>query len=469
MVHVTTPRPSIGSAIGQAIGSIAGQEAGFQRGRSRLQQGLANLRNVQPGANPSDILASLVEASYYSPQIGKALGPLYESLLAQNRARGSQNVNYDITGGGINPAASQVRERQPVEAVAPQQQLPEFGQTNPFFPSNVGKQEQPGNLPQAATSGLKRPVLSETEMLNQARRIAAEETKNGNPTTVPQALEGIRAQNQDNIAYNEGVEKERKERVATQREYGEKSAAALQKVLPDATDEQLAVFRKKGEDIAGRHQSEADIERSIAKEAIKFKNQISSVRSSLSAPRIQNKLQRKFLGTDKDFQAAAKDLKTKLDPLLKEGLYDTSRKLLSEIGYYPEEIESVVSPLNTRAQNIINSTPSVQSTTKSPFSKSGKDKSPFSQITYGERQRENLRESLREIFKNDPNSSVVLLRKGFEDKNYDWRVFKDVIDDMIASEEFVPTDDQRNQLNYLETPPLNNLEKVLHGLNLIGR
>ncbi len=35
MVHVTTPRPSIGAAIGQALGSVGGEYAGYQINRQR--------------------------------------------------------------------------------------------------------------------------------------------------------------------------------------------------------------------------------------------------------------------------------------------------------------------------------------------------------------------------------------------------------------------------------------------------
>jgi hypothetical protein len=88
---------------------------------------------------------------------------------------------------------------------------------------------------------------------------------------------------------------------------------------------------------------------------------------------------------------------------------------------------------------------------------------------YTEAARENISDGIRNLFEKDPGVSIVLARKAFEDKGYDWRLFKDAFNDLVQSEQIDLNDDQRNQLNYLDSPPLSSLEKILHGLNLVGR
>lgn len=133
MVHVSTPRPSIGSALGQALGAFGGQQAQFELGKSRLQQGLANLRNQQPNANPSQTLANLIEASYYSPHIGRSLGPLYETLLSQ-QASGQFGKN-------LPPNQRQsIEQEEPVPVEIKNQ--PNISRETPSKPE-LGLQEKP--------------------------------------------------------------------------------------------------------------------------------------------------------------------------------------------------------------------------------------------------------------------------------------------------------------------------------------
>ena len=67
------------------------------------------------------------------------------------------------------------------------------------------------------------------------------------------------------------------------------------------------------------------------------------------------------------------------------------------------------------------------------------------------------------------NFSVVLARKIFEDKKYDSRIFKDALNELEQDEGFKLEPDQEKQRGNLDTPPLNRLEKILHGLGLQGR
>ena len=307
-------------------------------------------------------------------------------------------------------------------------------------------------------------------MIVEGKRLAQERTAAGIPTSITEGRQLAKDANEETKSYNQEVKAERKEQVETQRIYGEKASQALTDILLDATNEQKAIFRKIGENEAGKTKSEADFDRTIALEANKFKNTISSVKNDLSAPRSYNSFFRRMSGNEKDFSQASDDLRVKLKPLLDLGLYDTARNLLGDIVYYPEETESVINPINERVKSTIKRIPEAEKENlkeiKSQHAAMREEAQP---IRYSPVEKNNLKEGILDVLKNDPNVSLVLLRKEFEDKNYDWRVFKDQLNSLIMNDEFKPNGDQLNQISHLDEAPLSNLGKILHGLNLIGR
>ena len=457
---------SLGQAIGGAGGNYLGEQIAYQRNRGRLQQALGEVgKGPKSGSTPLQTTLSFLNAMAGIPGSERYVGQILPTIIQQAQAAGSQNVQY--TPGEPQQTTRQPREQLSVPQRQPLPNLRQGGQDqiNNFFPTNVGPQEAPGNLPQAATEGLVKPVLDAPQLFQEGKRIAAERTANSMPTSVEDGYKIAQAINEENKLYNREVEVERQARISAQEQYGNKAVEKLTKLMPGATDEQQAIFKKIGENIAGKGKSEADIDRTLAKEATKFKNTISNIETDLSAPRSYNALQRKFLGTDKDFKQAAGDLRVKLKPLLDLGLYDTSRNLLEKLGYYPEERESIVNPLSDQSNAILNLIPEVQKEFVVPKDKFG----PIPKQEPTANQIQNLRSTLSEVFKKDPNASLVLVRKAVEDRGYDWRTYKDTLNEMIQSEEFNPTDDQFNQLNYLDTHPLNQLESILHSLKIIGR
>ncbi len=484
MVHVSTPRPSLGAALGNALGGIGGQIAGQEYGKYQTRQGLDKLRQSSQNGSPVEQLYNLIEASNYSPQIGKALGPLYQTLIDQQNKQNISNV--PLTGGGIasqgqapsSPAMQQMQQR-PLQAggIGSQGKVPN-ADAQKFFPSNVGPNEAPGNIPQEATGGQVKPTFNGEQLLQEGQNLFNMWRQAGvTNKTLDDAIAIKQLENNENIQHNARVESERQRRVAEQENYGNIAEQAFTNVNPDATDEQKALFRKKGEDLAGRGKSEADIKRSLAVESKNFRNMISNVEKSLSAPRIQNRLQRKLSGNESSLDQAQKDARQDIQPLLKEGLYDTARKVVAKNGFYPEETENVV--FGELPKEIKKSIKDIDKPTyENKTIASGSPGSPAFGLKVQERQytpqsKENLKRNILDLWGNNKkNDDMNLLqnRKEYEDSGYDWRIYKDSLNELLENGQIELNPDQANQLNsYLKEPPLTLLEKLLFKLNLRGR
>ena len=453
-----TPFDVIGADVGQALQSVLPQAVQQMYNRKNLQQSLNQIKQIaaDPNSSPLDILLSTMQAGAGIPGSERYLATLAPELVKFAEARRAQGV------------------RQPGEesipAIPQRQELPGFmGKEQPsaeFFPTNLGSQGAPGNIPQPATTGQIIPLLTPSEKRSEAKRLSKESTSAGIPLTPVQALEEVNKAEDDKRLHNQTVESERKQRVGAQQTYGKRASDELLKVYPEATSEQQAIFQKIGEEEAAKGKSEAEINRFLSKAATNFKNSIVNVEKDLSAPRLQNMIQRAATGTYKNLEQAGEDVRSHLKPILDLGLYDTARKILSNKGYGPEEREVIINPLSERSKITLNKVPDVRA--KKELGKIPGQ--PVLAISFKkpEINIDNIKDGLSDLKKSDPNFSLVLARKAFEDKGYDWRIFKDALND-LERQGFELTDDQNIQKGYLDTPPLNKLEEILHGLNIIGR
>lgn len=250
---------------------------------------------------------------------------------------------------------------------------------------------------------------------------------------------------------------------------GQKSDEALSKVLPEATDEHKAILRAKAEGYAEQGLSQSDIDRKIAQDATKFKNQLASIQRSLPPKRLLSRVKEKVLGTGREEEKQINSIRFKLKPLLDQGLYDTARNALSEVGYGPEEREQIISSLGEEAKKGLAAFPVV----KEPYL--GAKRAILGDIYGGDagplkpKDQEKFEKNISDILKADPSTNLILLRKAYEDKKVDWRTYKDQLDKLMMDGEFEPNEDQTKALDLLDEPPLDRLDKILHTFNLIGR
>jgi len=420
------------------------------------------------GSTPADILFSLMEAGQGVPGSERYIAPAYEALTRQMQIKGGQD--YNPYGEDGSQTAPRQREEDFVANTAPQRNaLPNFSSTGTpepntqFFPTNNLGNQKPGNIPQPTTGGVVRPIPTPEQQLREAQDLSRK-------FNIPlnESIPLVRDRVQTIKDFNNQVQSDTQNRVTSQQRYGQLAEERLQKYLPEATDEQRAFFKKKGEEASENFKSEADIDRYLSGEVRKFKNNLTNIRDSIPPQRAYNMPQQTILGTNTAFEKRKADIRQKLKPLLEAGLYDTARNTLSEVGYYPEERESIIGDLGEGSKKAIAQMPTFPKKYKPSATGTFSVEIP----SLGENEKGIIKNTLKQALQNDPSANTILLRRAFEEKNVDWRTFKDVFNEVVDGEEipgFKLSDDQFNQLNTLENPPLNGLEKILHGLHLIGR
>ena len=297
------------------------------------------------------------------------------------------------------------------------------------------------------------PLLDPQQIKDRGNKLAYERTKAGNPTTPEQGQAIVQQEHANNAQYR-----------TVQREYGQISEDALNKVFEDAPDEMKAVFKKKGEGYAREGLSEADIARKVAQDAKNFKNMYSQAEKLIPKDRSQAVVRRGLTGRSATETAHAKNA---IKPLLDAGLYDTARDVLSKAEYDLEERESLISSLGETASKSLAEMPDFKP-------KKGSFKRNVQDLFSGKLSTEKAQEAkgyLNNIFQKDPSVNLVLLRKAADAKGIDWETFRDTVNEaqMDGTLNLTPDSDQFKFLEDLQQPPLDKLGTILHGIKLKGK
>lgn len=452
-------RPGFGE---QLLAGIDAARPGIERFiQDRRQGDFAQ----QMGLNPDHLRALSPESRE------KFLVEALTKNIDAQRAKKTLGIDY-LNKNNQSPQAPPSRNREDIpELIANKPKLADF---------SLGPNEQPlakpksggkgyGNAPQPETPGKKRSLRTPEQLAQRGVELAQQYNQAGFPTTLQQGLELARQEQQDLKSFNQDVEADTKQRVESQRNYGQIAQEKLKNVLESPTDEQLALFKRKGESLAGQYTSEAEIERELAKEARIFKNSMANISRSIGPRRLGSGIKQDLLGNSRAAEKNRNGIRIKLEPLLKEGLYDTARNLLSELGYYREERENIIADLGEGSKRSLAEFPSISSTDENIHATKPYLPPEFTGEIYTPEQQELFRENLLKTLSNDNSANLILLRKAYEDKGVNWELFKNTLDDMILNGEVKLNEDQFNMLDDLDQPPLNRLEKILNYIGLIGR
>lgn len=393
-------------------------------------------------------------------------------IIAQELQYG-RKMKQAEKSGGINYATGERNTgREPLEIKETKKNLPEFGQVEgkqtATAPSMMNKGPK-GSFPQPETEGVVKPLLNSEQLWEKGSQIAQMSRDNGIPMTDAEGYNAAANINEENKHHNASVQQDKARKIATEEKYGETAVNSLRRVMQHPTEEQEALFRKKGEEAAAAGESESEIRKKLAIEARNFKNTIANVKNSIPPNRTFTSIKKSILGTGREAEKERTGIKLKLQPLLKEGLYDTARNLLSELGYHPEERESFISELPEGTNKIMAAFPKIDRPEEAETDFVKKQFQPFKKAEYTPDQIAEIDDTVSNVFKTDPSTNLVLFRKAMEDKGADWEVFKDALDKGILEGSIQLNDDQFNQLDNMDQPPLDNLDKILYKFGLIGR
>lgn len=455
----------------QNAGPTIQKNAETQRGLKAIED-LQNVFTPKPGEqfDQGKVLSQLAKAMALNP--GMERSGIVDYVMKMAGAKAQQ---------GLPPPGGQgVRDRSEMPQVSQRPEVnfmnqPGQDQQSQTFPNNIGPQEKTGNAPQAATKGEKVPIRTPDELRKAAVERSKAATEAGFPMTPGEAYAEEVAENEQAKLYNQEVANETNERVASQKKYGTLGESAIKKVYPAASEKMQKIFKKYGEDVSGTGKSEAQIEEYLTEKANELGAKIDNIKRSMSRPNIINNIERGMNGNYKTFDQSVADVRKHIQPLLDMGLYDDAKNLLTDLNYGPEEIEGIVNPLSSRAQTALNSLPNAANKLEpTPVFKKFKQREgpqrPLGTI-------EDLKEALLDLKEADPNFSPLLARRYAEDKGYDSRMFKDAWNQLLEGDQQNPeqirqfklTGDQSKMAGYLDTPPLDLLDRMLHGLEIKGR
>ncbi len=332
------------------------------------------------------------------------------------------------------------------------------------------------NIP---TYAARERVLSPQEEIQQGSRFAKMSTENGNPMSDEQGIAIVHGMNEDKKAYNQ-------EQMNLEKHYGDIGEGALTSYFKNPSPEIATMFRKKGEEAFrdGSGRSEAEIQKDLVKQAIELKNIIANVEKSIKPDRLLANLGRHIQGNRKSHEKFQTELKNNLKPLLEMGLYDEARALLSKGGLAREETENAITELSETTKKELSQFPKMIKEIPNkmePRKRAGlggwgsvvqkaNENQAAENSPYTPDQIAQIDNTVENIFKKDPNTNLILLRKQFEDKNVNWEAYKDAINKGVLEGYIDISDPERNnQYTDLQEPPLGDLDKMMYNVKLLGR
>ena len=406
----------------------------------------------------------------FSQQLGAQLGKA-GGTVAQQLAEDAVLKRKGIDVSGLTGYARDVAIKEGVKRAAligeGRRSLGPQGATPGSLPNQgikpvQGQQAQPGTQPtsrqQASPIGQSKIIIPPEQLEAVATQRAREKLNRGQPTDLQTEIGLIQQENANTAQYKQ-----------YQEQLGNQAEEELLKAYKSAKPEEIASFRRKGEELATQGLSESQIKKQLAIDSRKYANEVKNLRNVQGA-RAHHKAGQFFSGTGRSDEERKKSIRTAAKPFLDRGEHSVVRNQLSSKGYGPEEIESIISDLSEQTKKSLNDFQNV----KQPFSsklgiKSGTQDPTYRAFKNNPEGQQKFGQSLQETLQKDPNANLLLLRKAYEDKGVDWNSFKTEFDNLMEGGQFQPNDEQSKMLDYIQEPPLDRLERMLADLNWWGR
>lgn len=252
-----------------------------------------------------------------------------------------------------------------------------------------------------------------------------------------------------------------------QQQFGRETARnTAETINPEASPNAKGVAAKAGEKVAQEGGTPAQIEQATARKLTDIQDMLSKLKRSLTPAKLLTAPYRMLQGTYVPRQKRIEHEQKIAKPLIDDGLIDETREAMSESGKPLEWIEEVVKPLPAETIDLVKKVPEGSQPTGRLASLVSPPKFKGAEIK--EKEQNQLNQSLENIFSQDPNVNIILLRKAFEEKKYDWNMFRDGINSMIDNG-YKFNQDQQKQINeYLDQPPESLLDEIFSAAGLSG-
>ncbi len=434
-------------------------------------------------------------AKTFGGEFGRAIGGGLGSGLSQGLEEGREEKKKLISkkaleAEGINPDLPNEFQQMAYQAKLNKQQLldeREYNLKNSQKRSDIKRDidEPKENEPNLSTKPSKKPtqnpklsterlpVKSPDQIREEATQLADRYRQSGINVDDNDVLAELDSENNRALSHNQNLDIQEQNFRNKQRDYGALGVDKITQLLPDASQNVRDIYQKKGEELATSGKSEAEISEALSKDATKLKNTIGNISRSIGPRRTHSGIVKDILGTSRESVKQQEDMRIKLKPLLEQGLYDESRSLLSNLGYEPEETETILSNLGEAAKTELAQFPKIsketQGSTWESLKKFAKGERSVEAPEFSPENVEKVRESVSNVLKKDPATNLILLRKAYEDKGADWETFKNALNEAITSQDITLNEDQLNALDILDQPPENLLDKILGKFGFSGR
>lgn len=404
-------------------------------------------------------------------QLGKATGTVAQQL-AEDAVLKRKGIDVSgLTGyardvaikEGIKRAALVGQGRRTLE---PQGAMQGAAPTSGVQPVQ-GQQAQPGaqpsprqiQAPAQQQRGTSKDIVPPEQLEAVATQRAHAKLNRGVPTDLQTEIGLIQQENSNVAQYKQ-----------YQEQLGNLAEEEFGKAYKSAKPEEIASFRRKGEELATQGLSEAQVKKQLAIEARKYANEVKTLRN-VQGNRFYHKPGQIITGTSRSDEERKKSIRTAAKPFLDRGEYSVVRNELSKKGYGPEETEEIISNLSEQTKKSLNDFQKIPAPPKRVSTMKGNDVQDPSYRTFATNPegQQKFGQNLQSTLEKDPNTNLLLLRKAYQDKGVDWNAFKSELDNLLESGQWQPNDEQSKMLEYIQEPPLNILETMLHEMNIIGR
>lgn len=444
MVTILPTKTNLGTVLGQSLGQglQTGIENQVQRGIT--QQDLNRLRQNSQNASPTDLAFNLAEATALNPALGRAAGPLFETLMKSNQSDrffGKQGSNQGNAQGPVNGQSPSPGFKQSLNTQQQPVNLQVNGGGIPSTMQGQGERVAGQPNPQAySTSGVLPRIMPAEEIQNLAERAAQNQNDPGSLPTWLNYYNGL-----NDTARNARTEAEN---------------VAL-KMGVDQTE--IPEFMKIGEQFS----NETDVNKwaiDTNEKYQEYKNNKNKLENALIPGFFTGLMQ-----GPKPREIALKRMTGTIQDLIKAGQEPYVRTTLAKEGLSPTEIEEGIHPLTENTFNAFEKMPKgFFPANKSLFDGSDveiikgqpklKDNTFVDYETALEKapkEMKAMQNRLSSFFKNNVNndtSLLVLRHKLWNDKDYDWRQIGPAIREAM-SKGLKLNHAQLSELTELETQP----------------